>query len=68
MSALLPAPTAAPLPGTPGNFKPKDEFKYGVRPTNKHAAVALETVRQTWGGDGAVLKGQLGGWRVGLEG
>lgn len=47
MSALLPAPTAAPLPGTPGNFKPKDEFKYGMRPTNKHAAVALETVRQT---------------------
>lgn len=25
-----------------GNFKPKDEFKFGLRPTNKHAAMALE--------------------------
>ncbi|PRW57248.1 galactose mutarotase [Chlorella sorokiniana] len=35
--------TAPALVFFTGNFKPKDEFKYGVRPTNKHAAVALET-------------------------
>lgn len=54
IAAVLPATghQVAPLQRClAGNFKPKDEFKFGLRPTNKHAAMALEAVRRG-GGEG----------------